>query len=217
MDLGAHLIPEFIAPPGLGELLRPARFLPVIDWDHLQVSYAYGPAELGSGNSDPDMSKGNYQYGWVAYLGIDGVAYLQRKIINGLWDGNDRYLLALTAGIKRMSIDFAVNGTVVVAYINADDGLGIWWRDPETTLNSLMDLGTVAQDCLLSVENKDDQQGTDIFLWYFRSGNLYLRTYSERFATEHGPYVEGLTNPSLIQAGINHRYAYQVDYRDESE
>ena len=95
--------------------------------------------------------------------------------------------------------------------------MGVWWRAPATGLPALLELDDSVQDIYLTVENKDDPENTDIFLWYFRSGDLYLRLHSEDFATEHGPYVSGLSNPVIIQAGINHRYGYQVDYRDQVE
>lgn len=162
------------------------------------------------------MSGGNYGTGWVAYLDGSGSAYLQKKLTNGLWDGQARSLLTLVGGIKKISLEFAPTGFVILGYLRPDNALGVWWRNPDTGMPQLLDLDTDVQDATLTVENKDDPTGTDVFLWYFKAGSLYLRQYSERFAVVHGPFVSGVTDPVIIQAGINHRYGYQVDYRDNA-
>ena len=95
--------------------------------------------------------------------------------------------------------------------------MGVWWRDPATGLSAPLELDSDIQDVYLTVENKDDPENTDIFLWYFKSGALYHRLHSESFDTARGPYVSGLSEPMIIQAGVNHRYGYQVDYRDQVE
>ncbi|QQD21237.1 hypothetical protein GJQ54_05360 [Oceanospirillaceae bacterium ASx5O] len=210
------MIPPFAADARRGELIRPPRFLPAVDWPHEHKAFAFGPWDIGSGNSSPDMSRGNYGTGWVAYLESDGGTYLQKKMPNDLWDDNPRYLLALVGGIKKISLEFSPNGFVIIGYLRPDNAMGVWWRNPDTGLPQLLDLDTDVQDAVLTVENKDDPTGTDVFLWYFKAGSLYLRQYSERFAVAHGPFLSGVTDPVIIQAGINHRYGYQVDYRDNA-
>ena len=208
-------MPSFAVGGIRGTLVRPIRFLPSADFDHVQKSFAWGPRDIASGTSEPDMSGGNYGTGWVAYLDGSGSAYLQKKLTNGLWDGQARSLLTLVGGIKKISLEFAPSGYVILGYLRPTGEMGVWWRNTSTSLPALLDLGLDIQDILLGVENKDDPTGTDVFLWYFRGGELFLRKHSEAFATETGPYVSGLTNPVIIQAGINHRYGYQVDYRDD--
>lgn len=198
-----------------GTLTRPIRFLPAVDFEHEQKSFAWGPVDIGSGTGEPDMSGGNYGTGWVAYLESGGATFLQKKNTNGLWDGVPRSLLTLVGGIQKISLEFSPSGHVIIGYLRPAGEMGVWWRDTTSGLPALLDLGIDIQDLLLSVENKDDPEGTDVFLWYFRGGGLFLRKHSEAFATETGPYVSGLTNPVIIQAGINHRYGYQVDYRDQ--
>lgn len=208
------MIPTFNIEARKGELIRPTRFLPVIDWDCEKYSTAFGPWDIGSGAGDPNMSRGNYGTGWVAYLFADGSTYMQKKVPNGLWDENPRLLLQLTAGIKKIDLEFAPLGHVIIGFIQPDNAMGVWWRNPDTNLPQLLNLDTDVKDVLITVENKDAPETTDVFLWYFKAGSLYLRLHSERFATAHGPYATGLVNPVIIQAGINHRYGYQVDYRD---
>lgn len=208
------MIPLLVSGARKGELIRPPRFLPAVDWVHDKKSFAFGPWDIGSGTGEPDMSFGNYGTGWIAYTIENGNTYIQKKQPNKLWDGNARYLLALTSGIKKISLEFAPLGHVILGYVRPDNGMGVWWRNPETNLPQLLDLDSDVQDILLTVENKDAPETTDVFLWYFKAGSLYLRLHSERFATAHGPYVSSLTNPIIIQAGINHRYGYQIDYRD---
>jgi hypothetical protein len=208
------VIPSFNTEAAKGELIRPTRFLPVIDWDCESSSTAFGPWDIGSGSGSPDMSRGNYGTGWVAYLLSDGTTFLQKKTLDKLWDGNARLLLNLSVGIKKIDLEFAPTGHVIIGYIKPDNKMGVWWRNPDTGLPQLLDLEVDVQDVLITVENKDEPATTDVFLWYFKAGSLYLRRHSERFATIHGPYATGLSNPIIIQAGINHRYGYQVDYRD---
>ena len=57
-----------------GQLIKPIRFLPVVAWIHIHKSFAYGPVDIGSGISSPNLSYGNYTYGWVAYVEPDGGA-----------------------------------------------------------------------------------------------------------------------------------------------
>lgn len=209
------MIPLFDPEAEKGELIRPTRFLPVVDWDCELHSTAFGCDEIGTGLSEPDLKRGNYNVGWVAYLMADGSTFMQRKLHNGLWDGVPRQLLKLQEGIKKLNLEFAPTGHPLIGFINPDNSMGIWWRNPETNLPQLISqLETEVQDVLLTVENKDDPLGTDLFLWYFKGGSLYLRLYSEGFGIVHGAYATGLANPVIIQAGINHRYGYQVDYRD---
>ncbi len=207
-------IPRLDSHGQKGELVRPARFLPAVDWPHRHRSFAFGPIDIGSGTGKPDLSHGNYTTGWVAYVDNNNDTYMTRKIYNHLWDKDHRYLLALTSGVKKISLDFSPDGTVILGYLRPDSTMGVWWRNPDTGLPQLLDLDSPVQDMLLSVENKDAQRDTDVFLWYFKGGALYLRLHSERFATVHGPYAAGLAEPQIIQAGINHRYGYQIDYRD---
>lgn len=208
------MIPPFAANARRGELIRPPRFLPAVDWAHEHKSFAFGPWDVSSGTASPDMSRGNYATGWVAYAESDGGTYLQKKMPNDVWDDNPRYLLALVGGIQKIGLEFSPAGNPILAYLRPDNGLGVWWRNPITGFPQLLDLSASVQDMVITVENKDDQENTDVFLWYFRSGSLYLRRFSDAFAVEHGPYVTGATNPVIIQAGINHRYGYQIDYRE---
>lgn len=211
------MIPEFTEASKPGELIRPLRFLPHLDVAHLHKSYCYGPVNVKSGTSDPDMSSGNYQYEWVAYVEPSGAAVLERKIYNGLWDGTPRSLFTLIDPLIKISVEFAKDGTVILCYLRQDRTMGVWWRNPDTGLPSLLELEADVQDIYLTVENKDNPKNTDVFLWYFKAGALYLRRHSENFGTLNGPYVSGLSDPVIIQAGINHRYGYQVDYRDQVE
>ena len=211
------MTPVFTNLGSRGELVRPTRFFPFVDWPHEHKSFAFGPFDMESGISSPDMTKGNYQHEWVAYVEASGAAFLQKKIYNGLWDGEPRPLLTLIDPLQKISLDFSQDGTVILCYLRQDATMGVWWRDPQSGLPALLELDSDIQDIYLTVENKDDPENTDIFLWYFKSGSLYLRLHSEDFATEHGPYVSGLSDPVIIQAGINHRYGYQVDYRDQVE
>ena len=201
-----------------GELVRPTRILPVADWPHEHKSLAFGPWDFVSGTSEPDMSRGNYNYAWVAYVLSNGEAYAQKKVYNHLWDGTERPLLTLTDPLEKISLEFSPNGHVILGFLRQAGTMGVWWRNPSTGLPALLELdgdGDV-QDILLGVENKDDPENTDIFLWYFKGGELLMRAFSEDFAVVHGPYDSGLTDPVLLQAGINHRYGYQVDYRGEA-
>jgi hypothetical protein len=198
-----------------GELTRPIRMLPVLDIDHAHKSLAYGPWDFVSGTGEPSLSRGNYQTPWVAYVHANGEAYAQKKIYNGLWDGVPRPLLTLTDPLNKISLEFSPSGHVILGYLRVTGTMGIWWRDPVSGLPALLELDSDIQDIYLTVENKDDPENTDVFLWYFKGGELLLRVFSESFNTVHGPYASGLTNPVIIQAGINHRYGYQVDYRDQ--
>lgn len=125
-------------------------------------------------------------------------------------------VLTLTGSIKKVSLEFDPKGDMLIAYLRPDGTLGIWWKNPSTGVPHLQDFSmTNVQDVKLSVEYPEDSN-TDIFCWYFRSGSLYLRLESELFDVEHSPYATGVTNPEIIQAGMNHRYGYQVDYRPKA-
>lgn len=210
------MIPALNSQQG-GELKNPIRMLPVLDDPHEHQSAAYGPWDFVSGTSEPDMSRGNYQVPWIAYVQSNGEAYAQKKVYNGLWDGNPRPLLTLADPLEKISLEFSPDGHVILGFLRQTGTMGVWWRNPVTGLPALLELdgdGDV-QDILLGVENRDRPDTTDIFLWYFKNGELLMRAFSEDFAVVHGPYDSGLTDPVLLQAGINHRYGYQVDYRDE--
>ena len=210
------MIPPLIANGDKGELIRPTRFLPQLEREHTSADYAYGPSETYSGSSEPDLTKGNYQFGWVGYTEPSGRGYVERKLHNGLWDGVQRQLLSLVGGIKRISLDFDRRGYAIVCYVRPIGGMGIWWRDPVLNIPQLKELDVDIQDALISVENKDDPLNTDIFIWYFKGGQLFMRQYSEGFDIAHATTVTGIAEPEIIQAGINHRYGYQVDYRDKA-
>lgn len=198
-----------------GELIRPVRFLPYVDWNYQHTSFAYGPPEIESAIASPDMGSGNYNTQWVAYVDAAGDSYLVRKLTNGLWSENHISLISLSNGVQKVSLEFSPDGRPLLGYVQPDDSMGIWWVDPISGLPQLLPLATGVQDILMNVENKDDPAGTDVFLWYFVSGSLFLRKYSEHFATEHGPFVSGVSNPVILQAGMNHRYGYQIDYRSQ--
>lgn len=197
-----------------GQLIKPTRFLPAVNWPYTHKSYAYGPIDIGSGISSPDLSHGNYTYGWVAYVEFGGGAFIRRHIPNELWDIDSKYLLELVDPLEKVSLEFALDGSVILGYLRKDTSMGIWWRNPDTGLPALLEIDSGIQDIYLTVENKDTPKNTDVFLWYFKGGELFLRLLSEKFTLIHGPYISSLINPVIIQAGINHRYGYQLDYRD---
>lgn len=205
---------NFSAEPVLGREIKPHRFLINIPYENvIHTGYTYGPVDLGDNNSTTNISLGNHKYPWACYVYSDGSTCMRRILDDGLLSDTEIDLLTLAAGITKVSFCFDENGNALVGYLNSSNTLGYWWKNPSTGLNNLVSLGITAQDVWVCPEYIYDPS-SDVILLYFYGGALYYRRRSENFSTEYSTTVTGLTDPKILWAGTNHRFAFQVDYKD---